>query len=89
MIAYNFDYKVASSMEEAFSMLAEAGDNGSFISGGHSLVPAMKLRLAEPGTLIDISKVPGMSDINQDGDTISIGGLVTHAEVATSENKPV
>ena len=54
MIAYNFDYKVASSMEEAFSMLAEAGDNGSFISGGHSLVPAMKLRLAEPGTLIDI-----------------------------------
>jgi len=85
MIAYNFDYKVASSMEEAFSMLAEAGDNGSFISGGHSLVPAMKLRLAEPGTLIDISKVPGMSDINQDGDTISIGGLVTHAEVATSD----
>ncbi len=85
MIAYNFDYKVASSMEEAFSMLAEAGDDASFIAGGHSIVPAMKLRLAEPSTLIDISKVPGMSDITQDGDTISIGGLVTHAEVASSD----
>ena len=85
MIAYNFEYKVASSMEEAFSMLANAGENGSFIAGGHSLVPAMKLRLAEPETLIDISKVPGMSDISVDGDTISIGGLVTHAEVAASD----
>ena len=84
MIAYNFDYKVASSMEEAFSMLADAGENGSFIAGGHSLVPAMKLRLAEPGTLIDISRVPGMSDISLDGDTLTIGGLVTHAEVAAS-----
>ncbi|SVC58905.1 uncharacterized protein METZ01_LOCUS311759 [marine metagenome] len=85
MIAYNFDYKVASSMEEAFSMLADAGENGSFIAGGHSLVPAMKLRLAEPGTLIDISRVPGMSDISLDGDTLTIGGLVTHAEVAASD----
>ncbi len=85
MIAYNFDYKVAGSMEEAFSMLADAGDNGSFIAGGHSLVPAMKLRLAEPGTLIDISKVPGMSDISQDSGTVNIGGLVTHAEVASSD----
>ena len=85
MIAYNFDYKVASSMEEAFSMLADAGENGSFIAGGHSLVPAMKLRLAEPGTLIDISRVPGMSDISLDGDTLTIGGLVTHAKVASSD----
>ena len=85
MIAYNFDYKLASSMEEAFSMLADAGENGSFIAGGHSLVPAMKLRLAEPGTLIDISRVPGMSDISLDGDTLTIGGLVTHAEVAASD----
>ena len=85
MIAYNFDYKVASSMEEAFSMLADAGENGSFIAGGHSLVPAMKLRLAEPGTLIDISRIPGMSDISLDGDTLTIGGLVTHAEVAASD----
>ena len=85
MIAYNFDYKVANSMEEAFSMLAEAGEDGSFIAGGHSVVPAMKLRLSEPSILIDISRVPGMSDISQDGETISIGGLVTHAEVASSD----
>ena len=44
MIAYKFDYKVANSIEEAFSMLSSAGDAGSFISGGHSLVPAMKLK---------------------------------------------
>ena len=58
MIPYKFDYKVANSIEEAFSMLSSAGDAGSFISGGHSLVPAMKLRLAEPEILIDISKNP-------------------------------
>ncbi len=85
MISYKFDYKVANSIEEAFSLLTEAGDTGSFISGGHSLVPAMKLRLAEPETLIDISKIPGMSDISIDGGIITIGGLVTHAEVASSD----
>jgi len=85
MIAYKFDYKVANSIEEAFSMLSNAGDAGSFISGGHSLVPAMKLRLAEPEILIDISKIPGMSNVSIDDEVINIGGLVTHAEVASSD----
>ena len=85
MIAYKFDYKVANSIEEAFSMLSSAGDAGSFISGGHSLVPAMKLRLAEPEILIDISKIPGMSGVAIEDGVITIGGLVTHAEVASSD----
>lgn len=85
MISYKFDYKVAGTLEEAFSMLEDAGSGGSFIAGGHSLVPAMKLRLAQPETLIDISKVSGMSEINSDSDVLTIGGLVTHAEVASSE----
>ena len=84
MIAYKFDYKVANSIEEAFTMLSNAGETGSFISGGHSLVPAMKLRLAEPETLIDISKIPGMSGVAIEDGFITIGGLVTHAEVASS-----
>ena len=85
MIPYKFDYKVAGSMDEAFSMMAACGGNGAYVAGGHSLVPAMKLRLAEPGTLIDISKVPGMSDISMDGDILNIGGLVTHADVTVSD----
>lgn len=85
MIAYNFDYKVARTMDEAFSMFEKADGEAAFIAGGHSLVPAMKLRLAEPATLIDISKLPEMSDIALDGHTISIGGLVTHAVVARSK----
>ena len=85
MIPYKFDYKVANSIEEAFSMLSSAGDAGSFISGGHSLVPAMKLRLAEPEILIDISKIPGMSAVAIEDGVITIGGLVTHAEVASSD----
>ena len=85
MISYKFDYKVAGSLGEAFSMLEDAGDSGSFIAGGHSLVPAMKLRLAQPETLIDISKVPGMSDITGESGVVNIGGLVTHADVASSE----
>jgi len=92
MIAYNFEYKVARSMEEAFSMLADAGENGSFIAGGHSLVPAMKLRLAEPETLIVAASdevknaCPGLAECAgvigdpQVRNKGTIGGNVAHAD---------
>ncbi|GIS70854.1 MAG: hypothetical protein CM1200mP10_04310 [Candidatus Neomarinimicrobiota bacterium] len=51
--------------------------------GGHSLIPAMKLRLSDPGTLVDISGLDDLKGISRDGDTVRIGALTTHAEVGS------
>ena len=84
MIPYSFDYKVADSLEEAFSLLSEAGENGALLAGGHTLIPAMKLRLSEPDTVIDISKISDLNRITKDGDTLVVGALTNHATVARS-----
>ena len=80
----NFDYHRANSIDEAES-LHKANADSSFLAGGHSLIPAMKLRLAEPGTLVDISGIDDLKGISRDGDTIRIGALTTHAEVESSD----
>ncbi|MFK7934918.1 MAG: FAD binding domain-containing protein [Saprospiraceae bacterium] len=84
MIATAFDYKKASSVAEAISMLQSAED-GKILAGGHSLVPAMKLRLNSPDTLIDISKISGLRYIKDEGDRITIGANATHGEIANSD----
>jgi carbon-monoxide dehydrogenase medium subunit len=58
-----FDYKVPGTLEEALTMLAEAGEDGRVLAGGQSLIPMMKLRLAAPGVLIDINGIPGLGYI--------------------------
>jgi carbon-monoxide dehydrogenase medium subunit len=80
----NFDYYRASSIDEAES-LCKGNTDASFLAGGHSLIPAMKLRLSEPGTLIDIGRISDLKGIRREGDTIHIGSLTTHAEVASSD----
>ena len=80
----NFDYHRASSIDEAES-LCKGNANASFLAGGHSLIPAMKLRLAEPGALVDISGIDDLKGITRDGDRIHIGALTTHAEVESSD----
>ena len=55
------------------------------MAGGHSLIPAMKLRLSEPGALIDIAGLDELKGINKDGDNLRIGALTTHAEIESSE----
>ena len=80
----NFDYHRASSIDEAES-LCKGNADASFLAGGHSLIPAMKLRLAEPGTLVDIAGIDDLKGISRDGDTIHIGALTTHAEVESSD----
>jgi carbon-monoxide dehydrogenase medium subunit len=62
MIPVAFDYERATSIEDAIAKLG-ASNGGKLIAGGHSLVPLMKLRLSEPGKLVDISKIPGLSGI--------------------------
>jgi len=80
----NFDYHRASSIDEAESLWKENSD-ASFLAGGHSLIPAMKLRLSDPGTLVDISGIDDLKGISRDGDTIRIGALTTHREVGSSD----
>ena len=65
MIPVSFSYERATSLDDAVAKLGAGG--GKLIAGGHSLVPLMKLRLSEPGRLIDISRIPGLSGIRESG----------------------
>src|SRR5215213_5502226 len=85
MYPAQFEYVAPESLDEAIKLLAESGGEAKILAGGHSLLPAMKLRLAQPGTLIDLRKVPGLTDIKVDGGAVTIGAMVTHVEVARSE----
>ncbi|HEX7281602.1 MAG TPA: xanthine dehydrogenase family protein subunit M [Vicinamibacterales bacterium] len=82
MIPVSFTYERASSIEDAVTKMAAGG---KLIAGGHSLVPLMKLRLSEPGKLIDIARIPGLSGIRDSDGRIEIGATTTHHEVATSQ----
>ncbi len=79
---YPFDLVRPASVADAAAALASSG--GRALAGGQSLVGAMKLRLAQPGTLVDLSRVPGLSGIRRDGDAIVIGAMTRHADVAAS-----
>ena len=83
MIPVAFDYQRATSVDDAIAKLTASG--GKAIAGGHSLVPLRKLRLSEPGTLVDISKIPGLSGVKEAGGKIEIGATTTHAEIAGSK----
>jgi aerobic carbon-monoxide dehydrogenase medium subunit len=84
MISAPFDYHRPSSLTEALSLLARHGDDARVLAGGHSLVPAMKLRLAEPRVLVDLSRVAELRGISEKDGRIVIGAMTTHAELASS-----
>jgi carbon-monoxide dehydrogenase medium subunit len=84
VIATSFDYTRAASVDDAIAKLKDANGTGKLIAGGHSLVPAMKLRLTEMGLLIDIARIPGLAGIRKVGDRIEIGAATVHHDVATS-----
>jgi carbon-monoxide dehydrogenase medium subunit len=79
-----FDYVRAGSTEEAISLIAEHGEDAKFIAGGHSLLPLMKLRLAQPSVLVDIGRLTDLSYIRDAGDHIAIGALTRHMDVENS-----
>ena len=81
-----FDYHRASSLNEAFSLMGQTG--GKLLAGGHSLIPTLKLRLADPGTLIDIGRISELRGISVSGGSIRIGALTTHATVAAATGLP-
>src|SRR5215470_8318618 len=84
MIPNQFDYVAAKSLDEALALLGKHKDDAKLLAGGHSLVPMMKLRLAQPKHLIDLRKVPGLTGIKQDGNMLAFGGMTTHWEVESS-----
>lgn len=79
---YAFELVRPRSLDDASAALAQSG--GKALAGGQSLVAAMKLRLAQPGTLVDLSRLPELRGISRDGKTITIGAFTTHTEVAES-----
>ncbi|WP_028058513.1 FAD binding domain-containing protein [Candidatus Solirubrobacter pratensis] len=84
MIPAEFDYVAPQSLDEALQALREGGEDAKLLAGGHSLIPLMKLRLAAPALLVDLRRVPGLSDISRDNGTIRLGAMVRHHAVATA-----
>ena len=83
MFATDFDYYRAGSVSEAGQLL-QAHPGAKLLAGGHSLIPLLKLRLAAPATVIDIGRIGELKGITVSGDTLKIGSLTTHAELAAS-----
>ena len=82
MYPRQFDYVAPESLDEA---LAALGDDSKVMAGGMSLIPLMKMRLFSPAVVVDIGRIPGLDSIEDDGDHISIGALVRHAETASND----
>lgn len=85
MFPASFSYVPAVSVEEAIALLRMYGEDAKLLAGGHSLIPAMKLRLATPQYLIDLGTVPGLSNVRVTDESLAIGAMTVHADVATSE----
>ncbi|HVW58245.1 MAG TPA: xanthine dehydrogenase family protein subunit M [Rhizobiaceae bacterium] len=80
---YNVTYHRASSVDDAVKLIGEA-DEGKFVSGGMTLIPAMKIRLSAPSDLVDLTHISGLKGVKVDGRNVRIGAATTHAEVAAS-----
>jgi carbon-monoxide dehydrogenase medium subunit len=85
MIPAPFTYQRAGTVEEALDLAAEAGDDGKYLAGGHSLLPLMKLRFAVPEVLIDIGRLDELSYIRDSGGHIAVGALTRHHDLEYSE----
>lgn len=77
-----FAYHRASSLAEAQALLQQYGEEAKLLAGGHSLLPAMKLRLAQPAHLIDIGSIAGLRYVREDEGHLAIGALATHNDLA-------
>ncbi len=85
MITAQFDYQAPKTLDEAVALIAQHQDDEKILAGGHSLIPAMKLRLAQPQLLIDIGRIGDLSYIREDAGQIRIGAMTTHYQIESSE----
>jgi carbon-monoxide dehydrogenase medium subunit len=79
-----FEYHTPTSVKDALGLLGTLKDDAKILAGGHSLIPMMKLRLAQPKHLIDLRKVPGLAGIKEEGGALVIGAMTTHWQVESS-----
>jgi carbon-monoxide dehydrogenase medium subunit len=79
-----FEYHAPTSVQDALNLLGRLGDEAKILAGGHSLIPMMKLRLAQPKHLIDLRKVPGLAGIREEGGVLVIGAMTTHWQMESS-----
>ena len=84
MIAAQFDYVRANTLDEALALLAQ-NEDAKILAGGHSLIPAMKLRLAQPPLLIDLARIKDLSYIREEGGQIRLGAMTTHYQIESSD----
>ncbi len=79
-----FNYHRANSVDEAIGMLSEIGEGARVLAGGQSLLVLLKMRFDEPTDLVDIGRIPGLDQIEENGDEVRIGALATHRRIAAS-----
>lgn len=84
MIPGPFEYYAPRSLGEAVKYLTEHRDDVKILSGGQSLLPLMKMRLSKPGFVVDIGRIPGLDSIAEEGNSVVVGALVTHAQIEDS-----
>jgi aerobic carbon-monoxide dehydrogenase medium subunit len=80
-----FEYHRAGTVDEALALLQQFGDEARLVAGGHSLIPVMKLRFAQPAHLIDIRRIQGLGGIRENGESLVVGALTTYRELESSE----
>jgi carbon-monoxide dehydrogenase medium subunit len=85
MIPAAFEYYAPRSLDDAIKFLSAHRDDVKILSGGQSLLPLMKLRLAKPGYVVDIGRIAGLDTIQEDGDQLVLGAMVTYAQIEASE----
>jgi aerobic carbon-monoxide dehydrogenase medium subunit len=85
MYPSEFEYHRAASVKEALGLIQQYGEEAKLLSGGHSLLPILKLRLAQPRHLVDIARIAELGQIAEQGGQVSVGAAVRHHQVHTSD----
>ena len=85
MLPATFDYRPVQSVEEAIALLQQHGDEAKILAGGQSLIPTMKFRLAQPGVLVDLGEIPGLSYIRKENGAVAIGAMTTYTALERSD----
>ena len=85
MIPREFEYHAPKSVSDALGLLERFGDEAKLLAGGHSLLPMMKLRFAQPGHLIDLGRIGELKGIREEGGTLRIGAMTTENEIIWSK----
>jgi carbon-monoxide dehydrogenase medium subunit len=85
MIPQEFEYHAPKSIPDALGLLAQLGDEAKLLAGGHSLLPMMKMRFAQPAHLIDLGRIADLRGIREEGGTLRIGAMTTENELIWSK----